>query len=187
MTTSSAHLISASQRVHVGQGERHVSRDPNVMLSTILGSCVAACIRDEVGGVGGMNHFLLPDGAGASGAERQRYGVHAMELLINEILKAGGRRERLRAKLFGGARMFTDLRNIGDANAAFATKFLKDEGVPIDATSLGGVQARRVHFWPATGKVLMRAVEDAASVASAERQVIRAPKPVEPDGAVELF
>ncbi len=119
--SQAAHLIAASHRVHVGQGEHHVSGDPSVMLSTILGSCVAACIRDDRAGVGGMNHFLLAEGSGA-GADAQRYGVHAMELLINEVLKAGGERGRLRAKLFGGARMFEDLKSIGDSNAAFAQK-----------------------------------------------------------------
>jgi hypothetical protein len=76
------------------------------MLTTVLGSCVAACLRDPVAGVGGMNHFLLPDGAGAGTDAGRRYGAYAMELLINELIKAGARRERLEAKLFGGGRMF---------------------------------------------------------------------------------
>jgi len=186
MTNQTA-IISASRRVHVGQGEHHVTSDQDVMLSTILGSCVAACIRDEKIGLGGMNHFLLPNG-GSGGDPSQRYGVFAMEVLINEILKAGGRRERLRAKLFGGARMFDDLRDIGDQNSAFAQKFLRDEGIPVEATSLGGRHARRVHFWPASGRVLMRAVEDASPVVgAAERRYVQQ-RPSEPDsGDVELF
>jgi chemotaxis protein CheD len=185
---SAAQLISASRRVHVGQGERFVSGEADVMLSTILGSCVAACIRDPQAGVGGMNHFLLPAGGGAD-ENNSRYGANAMELLINEILKAGGRRERLAAKLFGGARMFDDLRGIGDDNAAFAQKFLGDEGIRVEATSLGGRAARRVHYWPATGKVLVRVVEDAASVVGAaeRRYAQQKPSAESSSGEVELF
>jgi chemotaxis protein CheD len=186
--SQAAHIIATSHRVHVGQGEHHVSRDPGVMLSTILGSCVAACIRDDRSGVGGMNHFLLAEGSGV-GADAQRYGVHAMELLINEVLKAGGERGRLRAKLFGGARMFEDMKSIGDGNAAFAQKFLRDEFIPVDASSLGGRQARRIHYWPASGRVLMRLVEDAAAtVGAAERSYAkRAPIATADAGDVELF
>lgn len=158
------------------------------MLSTILGSCVAACIRDPQAGVGGMNHFLLPAGKGDD-ENGSRYGANAMELLINEILKAGGRRERLTAKLFGGARMFEDMRGIGDDNAVFAQKFLANEGIPVEATSLGGRAARRVHYWPATGKVLVRMVEDATSVVSAAERRYAQQKPAEEasTGDVELF
>jgi chemotaxis protein CheD len=86
------------------QGEFKVSDDPNVVLSTILGSCVAACMRDPVAGVGGMNHFLLPGQANGTGGEATRYGVHLMELLINGLLKKGARRERIEAKIIGGAK-----------------------------------------------------------------------------------
>ncbi len=93
---------AATKRVHVIQGEWKVVSDPDVVLSTILGSCVAACMRDPVAGVGGMNHFLLPGSADAlsSGGDATRYGVHLMELLINGLLKKGARRERLEAKIF---------------------------------------------------------------------------------------
>lgn len=185
--TAAARLIAASRRVHVGQGEHQVSRDPGMMLSTILGSCVAACIRDERSGIGGMNHFLLPEGSG-QGDQSRRYGVHLMELLINDILKAGGERGRLRAKLFGGARMFEDLKNIGESNAEFAQRFLRDELIPVDAASLGGRQARRVHYWPATGKVLMRLVEDASGAIHAEERRYAKQAPQQPEsGDVELF
>jgi chemotaxis protein CheD len=186
---SAAQLISASRRVHVGQGERFVTCETEVMLSTILGSCVAACIRDPAAGVGGMNHFLLPAGGSGGDENNSRYGANAMELLINEILKAGGRRERLTAKLFGGARMFDDLRGIGDDNAAFAQKFLSDEGIRVESTSLGGRSARRVHYWPATGKALVRVVEDAASVVGAAERRYAQQKPAAEAsiGEVELF
>lgn len=178
----------ATRRIHVGQGENHVTSDPDVMLSTILGSCVAACLRDERAGVGGMNHFLLPDSVGNSNdpAAAARYGAYAMELLINSILRAGGRRETMTAKIFGGARMFDDLQNIGGNNAIFAERFLRDEGIPIIASSLGGRSARRIHYWPATGKALVRAVEDADAVKASERKRVGEATPVV-DGAVELF
>ena len=91
-------------RVHVGQGEHYVTADPTVMLTTILGSCVAMCLRDPVAGVGGMNHFLLPEGSGSGPEAGRRYGAYAMEVLINDCLKRGARRDRLEAKLFGGER-----------------------------------------------------------------------------------
>ena len=122
--TSSAVTDSVETRVHVGQGEHFITSDPNVVLSTILGSCVAMCLRDPLAGVGGMNHFLLPEGAGAGTDAGRRYGAYAMELLINDLLKAGGRRERLEAKLFGGGRMFDSLRDVGRANADFAERAL---------------------------------------------------------------
>lgn len=187
MTTAVA--FGESRRVHVGQGEHHVGGEADLMLSTILGSCVAACIRDERIGFGGMNHFLLADGGGANTdpAAAARYGVHAMELLINAILRAGGRRDSMSAKVFGGARMFDDLQNIGGNNASFAEKFLRDEGIPIIASSLGGRAARRIHYWPATGKALVRAVDNAESVEQVERKRLRETPPPAADGSVELF
>ena len=100
--------------------------EPDVVLSTILGSCVAACMRDPVAGVGGMNHFLLPGSAEAlsSGGDATRYGVHLMELLINGLLKKGARRDRLEAKIFGGAKTIARFSNVGEQNAVFARQFL---------------------------------------------------------------
>jgi chemotaxis protein CheD len=142
--------IDRSNVIHVIQGESHVSADPLAMMTTILGSCVAACLFDQRAGVGGMNHFLLPGDSG--GDENLRYGVHAMELLINGLLRLGARRENLRAKLFGGARMVTGLSDIGAKNAAFANEFLAREGLVCVGGSLGGDHARRIQFWPTTGR-----------------------------------
>lgn len=170
------------RRVHVGQGDHHVTSDPAVVLSTVLGSCVAMCLRDPVAGVGGMNHFLLPEGAGAGTDAGRRYGAYAMELLINDVLKAGGRRDRLEAKLFGGGRMFDALKDVGASNADFAERFLADEGIALVGGSLRGAGGRRLHYWPVTGRALQRAVTDAA-----------APRPTPPrlppveSGALELF
>ena len=96
-------IEAAAKRVHIIQGEYKVVSDPDVVLTTILGSCVAACLRDPVSGVGGMNHFLLPGTGSVTGGDATRYGVHLMELLINGLLKQGARRDRLEAKIFGGA------------------------------------------------------------------------------------
>ena len=114
------------RRINVVQGEYSVSADPNVVFTTILGSCVAACIRDPVAGVGGMNHFLLPGNEnGARSTEAERYGVHLMELLVNGLMKKGARRDRLEAKLFGGAKMMERLSDIGKLNASFAERLSK--------------------------------------------------------------
>ncbi|MBL3595473.1 chemotaxis protein CheD [Rhodovulum sulfidophilum] len=138
-------------RVHsVVQGEYHVSRDPDIVLSTVLGSCVAACIFDPRVGLGGMNHFLLP-GDAASGSTELKYGAMAMELLINELFKAGARRSDMKVKLFGGARVSAAFRDIGARNVDFARSYIRREGFEIVSESLGGMQARRLHFRPVTG------------------------------------
>lgn len=172
---------SVEKRIHVGQGEHFVTSDPQVVLSTILGSCVALCLRDPSVGVGGMNHFLLPEGAGAGTDAGRRYGAYAMELLINDLLKAGGRRERLEAKLFGGGRMFDTLRDVGRANADFAERFLRDEGIHLAGGSLRGDGGRRLHYWPVSGRALQRAVTDTVAP-----RPVPAPPPVA-TGVVELF
>ncbi|MBK6467254.1 MAG: chemotaxis protein CheD [Rhodobacter sp.] len=145
-------MIAAGQKaILVIQGEFRVLSRPDEVLSTILGSCVAACIWDEGMQLGGMNHFLLAQAQGDPAVRDNRYGVHAMEMLINGLLRAGARRDRLKAKLFGGAKIAANLRDIGTSNADFARGFLKTEGIPCLAESLGGTQARRVLFQPATG------------------------------------
>jgi len=147
--------------VHVVQGEFSYSADPDVVLSTVLGSCVAACIRDPIANIGGMNHFLLPGGREheSSGV---MYGVQAMELLINQLMKLGCKKHRLEAKLFGGARMMQGLSDIGAQNARFGREFFSNERIPCISESLGGTQARRLHYWPASGRarqILLNAAE----------------------------
>jgi chemotaxis protein CheD len=166
-------------KLHVVQGDHCVSSDPDASMSTVLGSCVAACLYDPVRGVGGMNHFLLADG---DGAEAMRYGAYAMEVLINDLLKLGASRERLQAKLFGGAKMMERLNDIGADNARFARRFLATEGIPIVGESLGGRRARRVEFWPVGGRARQREVDqfvDTAPARPAPRHVI--------DDEIELF
>ncbi|MET0181470.1 MAG: chemotaxis protein CheD [Caulobacterales bacterium] len=172
--------------MHVIQGEYRVSDEEHIVLSTVLGSCVAACIRDPHVKIGGMNHFLLPGDSNASG-ESLSYGVNAMELLINDILRHGGRRDRLEARLFGGARIVRGLSDIGAQNAAFAESFLLKEGISCIGASLGGVSARRIQFWPANGRarqMLLPASDD--SVVANEAKV-KTPPPAEKAGDLELF
>jgi chemotaxis protein CheD len=146
---------------YIVQGEFRVSRDPSEVLSTVLGSCVAVCLWDPAAKVGGMNHFLLPAAPGQGDAKMLRYGAHAMEVLINEVLKLGARRKALQAKLFGGANVTDALGPIGQANATFALAYLNDEDIPCLAKSLGGTQARRIVFRPVTGHVRQLIVDGA--------------------------
>lgn len=152
-------VVEQDCRVHVGQGEFEVTDRHDLVFSTILGSCVSACIRDPSLGIGGMNHFLLPEAPG-SGPDDRRYGVQAMELLVNALLAFGANRYRLEAKVFGGGRMSAGLVDIGSKNVAFVRQFLVDEGIPIVGESLGGLQARRIHYWPATGRAKQQLVAD---------------------------
>jgi chemotaxis protein CheD len=148
-----------TQEFFVAQGELQVSDAPDVVLKTLLGSCVATCLFDPVARVGGMNHFLLatgPDG----GTHSERYGLFAMEILINGLLKLGARKSRLRAKIFGGATMSGRMGHIGAKNCEFAISFLEIEGMPVVASSLGGGQARAIRFTPTTGRVSQLLVDD---------------------------
>jgi len=145
--------------IHVVQGEFAIANDPGVVLTTVLGSCVAVCMRDPGAGVGGMNHFLLPGGKPGEGSSVV-YGVNAMELLINALLKAGARRSHLEAKIFGGATMLESIRNIGASNIEFALKFLETERIPCIGRSVGGSLARRVKYWPVTGRARQRQMQE---------------------------
>ena len=172
-------------RVAVLQGHYEVTSNPDTVLSTVLGSCVAACLWDASAGVGGMNHFLLPHGRVGERTDILRYGVHAMELLVNALLNAGARRSALEAKLFGGAHVTGGFGVAGRLNAEFATNFLEREGIPYRGGSLGGHAARRVEFWAVSGRARQRMVDDADVLFDIERR--GQPRlPVE-GGDVELF
>ena len=144
-------------------GEYFVTRSDEA-ITTVLGSCIAACIRDPVTRIGGMNHFMLPeDGSiGKSswidglGGLATRYGSYAMESLINELMKLGARRDRLEVKLFGGGRILSSMTDVGQRNIAFAREFLKVEGFKIVAEDVGDVYPRRVIYFPATGVVMLK-------------------------------
>lgn len=144
-------FIETNRPRHLSQGDFACGGIGDPSITTILGSCVATCLWDPVARVGGMNHFLVPEGASGSHTSAS-FGVNAMELLINALAKIGADRRRLRAKVFGGARMIAGLTDVGSHNATFVKEFLSLEGIPLDGESLGGTQARRVEFWSANGR-----------------------------------
>lgn len=141
-------------------GEYYVTSQ-DMLLTTVLGSCVSACVRDGAAGVGGMNHFMLPedaDPAGRDAAAAMRYGAYAMEMLINELFKVGARRERLEAKVFGGGAVLANMTqlNIGDNNADFVLRYLETERIRVVAQDLRGSLPRRINYFPLSGRVAMR-------------------------------
>lgn len=175
------------RRVSIVQGEFHVASEPGIVISTLLGSCIAACLRDPLARVGGMNHFLLGepgDDAPLGPGDMQRYGLHAMELLINAMMKRGAHRSRLRGHLYGGANIVAGLGGIGTSNAAFARNFLETEGIAIDRSETGGVQARKVEFMPFEGRVRATSVAEAPLPVSRPVKAVLVPAGV---GDVELF
>jgi chemotaxis protein CheD len=162
--------------------------DAPVALVTLLGSCVAACLYDAAIGVGGMNHFMLPGGGDNDGSAR--YGAHAMELLINDLLKRGARRNRLQAKVFGGGNVLSGFHSdpIGTRNARFVLEYLAAENIPVRAQDLGDIHARKVGFFPQSGRTLVKRLpatrEDVVDVERAlYGRLARAPA----SGSVELF
>jgi chemotaxis protein CheD len=174
-----------SPRITVMQGAAEVTADEQVMLTTVLGSCVAACLFDPVAKVGGMNHFLLAEPEHRDGAPAtfdEHFGLYLMELLINKMMQSGGAKSRMRAHIYGGANIHKQMRAIGSVNAAFAERFLNAEGIMISHRDVGGDCARRVDFMAATGKARCRHVVQ--SVAPPPTPV--APRPVN-TGDVEFF
>jgi chemotaxis protein CheD len=175
---------SGGVRLNVVQGTRYVTDDPATVLTTVLGSCVACCLYDAYSRIGGMNHFLLAEprtGTACGGPEAERYGLYAMELLVNDMLSAGAARHHLRAHLYGGANLHQGMQAIGTANADFARRFLEADGIPLIHSHLGGSQARRVDFRAAMGQARCRVVEE--DVAPVIRRAPMAAKL----GEVELF
>lgn len=170
-------------QVAIVLGEFHVSRTPEV-ITTVLGSCIAACIRDPQRNVGGINHFLLPDApktANADDGESLRYGVYALECLINGVLRGGGRRETLEVKVFGGGRVIEGNTDVGRKNIEFARAFFKTEGIKIASEDVGGTFARRLRFWPTTGRAQV------LQIPMAKADVPRPVAPAPSSGSVELF
>ena len=142
-------------------GEFFVSREPMIVY-TVLGSCISACIRDPLAGVGGMNHFMLPEpkeGGSDSWGESTRYGSYAMESLINEVLKRGGMKSRLEIKLFGAGKIYEGNIDIGANNAKWVMRYLKNEGLTTIKTDLGDVYPRKVYYFTDSGRVLMKKIE----------------------------
>lgn len=178
---------------NVHQGDCLVSAEVETTFSTVLGSCISACIRDRAAGVGGMNHFLLATQSGSSKdrfGESARYGAFAMEQLINMILTRGsGRKSNLEFKIFGGGNIHAGMNDVGQKNIEFIREFLHNENYVIASEDLGGNYARRVMFQPVTGRALVKRLDSRDSahlvkdeLAIANRQII---KPVADD--IELF
>lgn len=172
------------ERITVMQGQALVSNEPTVEFSTVLGSCVALCLYDPETRIGGMNHFLLaePPASVAPATVDEHYGTYLMELLVNQMLGRGARKARLKAHLYGGANVNRNMMRIGTANAEFARTFLGREGIDLLRHDLGGTNARRVDFRPASGQVRCRSVED--RLAPPVQPTIR---PAKATGDVELF
>ncbi|HYZ49061.1 MAG TPA: chemotaxis protein CheD [Sphingomonas sp.] len=174
------------ESIAIVQGEHVVAARPNVLITTVLGSCISVCLQDRVARVGGMNHFLLGEPApGHRVCERSllSYGIHTMELLINEMMKLGAARNRLRAHLYGGATIIEGLGRIGASNCDFARRFVETEGIAVGHIDLGGAHARRVEFLPYEGRSRCRLVSLAPhSVADPPRALA-----VHNAGELELF
>jgi len=175
-------------------GEFSATDDRSLSLMTLLGSCVSACICDPKTGIGGLNHFLLPDGNEARdplSVSAPRYGVQAMELLINGILRLGGNKARLEAKIFGGANVISlsARQSVGDKNQAFALAFLNAENIPVTARGLGGTCARRVFFQPWRNKVFVQTPRpgEGEKLQRAEEKLRKARQNPEDTGEVDLF
>lgn len=176
----------AFQPLHVPLGEFRVSRDPGTVISTLLGSCVAACLFDPEAGVGGLNHFLLPDGEATL-----LFGSHSMEMLVNAVIGGGGRRRNIVAKAFGGARLNagSSILDVGRRNVQFVRRFLQDESFPLLAQDLGGNQPRRVWMQASTGRVWVEKLpaKDVQPVESSERHYRATLGQQLKPGAIDLF
>ena len=174
--------------VKVLPGEYFVARGP-LAIMTLLGSCIAACLWDSRMRVGGMNHFMLPEGD--AGDSSGRYGSYAMELLINEMMKLGARRETLQAKIFGGGQVmanFTTL-NVGERNARFVRDYLATERIPVVSEDVLDIYPRKVVFFPVTGQAMVKRLAQAHPEAMAQETRGNAATVVwaTSDGSVDLF
>ena len=173
-------------RMTIMQGETRVSDDAGVIMTTVLGSCISACLYDPVAKVGGLNHFLLaePGNGDTDVRSLQRYGVYAMEVLINAMMAMGASRSNLKARIYGGASLRDGFRDIGATNALFARRFLRDERIALVGEDVGGHGARRIEFRPTLGLARCRIAADRP----AERpRLVAPPIPAAQLGDVEFF
>jgi chemotaxis protein CheD len=177
-------------------GEYYVTLE-NELITTVLGSCISACIRDKELGIGGMNHFMLPEttaekmkhGSDAMIGNATRYGNYAMEHLINTILTNGGKRKNLEVKVFGGGKIIPTLSDVGEKNVNFVLDYIDQEGLALISKDLGDIYPRKVIYFPKTGKVGMKKIQDLHNdtIAQRERQYSRNIKELPVEGDVELF
>jgi chemotaxis protein CheD len=185
-----------SWTVKILPGEYYVTRGEEAV-STVLGSCISACVRDPVRNVGGMNHFMLPEDVSTAGPNNwldpaiglaTRYGSYAMESLVNDLLKLGATRERLEIKVFGGGRVLSGMTDVGARNIAFLRNYIQLEGYRITAEDLGGIQPRKVVYFPTSGRVKMRRLRPVENrTISHHEQLYLASIGNQAGGDVELF
>lgn len=178
----------------ISPGEYYFTNQ-DMMIVTVLGSCVSACIRDTVSGIGGMNHFMLPDGAKADkdnpASESMRYGTYAMEVLINQLMRNGAKRENLEAKIFGGGNVLRSFTTnmVGDRNAEFVKRYLKEEGIRVVSEDLLDIYPRKVYYFPKTGKVMVKKLKQLNNYTLVKREEAYSSKLKTNDvaGEVDLF
>jgi chemotaxis protein CheD len=173
----------------IGPGEYYITQR-DMLIVTVLGSCVSACLRDPVAKVGGMNHFMLPDrdGVGPLSASA-RYGAYAMEVLMNQLFALGAKRERLEAKVFGAARVLPGMSDIGERNAAFAIEYLKRESIRLLAEDLGHEEPCKIYYFAQTGRVLLKRLKSLRNDTIVQRERDYAAKldKISRGGAADLF
>jgi chemotaxis protein CheD len=182
--------------VKILPGEYYVTRSDEA-ITTVLGSCISACIRDPVANVGGMNHFMLPEDNAVRDTSAPdapvvlstRYGSHAMESLINDLLKLGARRGRLQIKVFGGGRVLSSMTDIGARNIEFVLSYLNLERLPVDAQDVGGEQPRKVIYFPTDGKVRVRKLRpiENRGISDREKLYMDSLRAKDQGGDIELF
>jgi chemotaxis protein CheD len=170
-------------------GEYYVT-NRNEMITTVLGSCVSACIYDPGNGLGGMNHFMLPGSEASNDSDGStRYGLFAMESLINEILKRGALKKNLKAKLFGGGQIIENMSDVGQKNIRFAKTFLFSEGIPLESQDLGLIYPRKVNFFPSTGRVMVKRLQSLHNntIELREKEYLKSLNTQPVSGDIDLF
>lgn len=182
--------------VKILPGEYYVTQE-NELITTVLGSCVSACIRDKELGIGGMNHFMLPESNSGQMKKSNdaivgistRYGNYAMEHLINTILSNGGKRRNLEVKVFGGGKIIPTLTDVGIKNISFVLDYIDQEGLKLLSQDLGDIYPRKIIYFPRTGKVAMKKIKDLHNdtVVQRDRQYFNSLKNISIEGEVELF
>lgn len=178
-------------------GEYHATVGKE-MLVTVLGSCVAACIRDAKRGIGGMNHFLLPEQKNKDKSQgwvesydssETRYGDLAMEMLINDIIRRGGDRKNFEAKIFGGAQMFESSMQIGLRNIEFVRAYLKFESIAISSEDVAGTQGRKIYYIPETGEIFLKRIVSLHNntIEKREAQYLRQARATKTEAEIDFF
>jgi chemotaxis protein CheD len=180
-----AHFRNDAVKVLPGEFFVH---DEDIIVTTTLGSCIAACLWDRDKRVGGMNHFLLPDTGGAGGADSGRYGSYAMDLLIGEMVKRGATRSTMEAKVFGGGAVISGMNslNVGERNTTFVLDYLRTERITVVSKDVLDIYPRKVCFLPHSGKAMVKRLASAHAAELVERERAVAPKPAAA-GSIDLF